>query len=53
MVVLRVTELCVGGAQNGFGSSADILIGSYGDPGAYTWSFQLNPYPVALWRSSS
>jgi hypothetical protein len=48
MVVLRVTELCVGGAKNGFGSPADILIGSYGDPGAYTRGFQLNPFSVAL-----
>ena len=48
MVVLRVTELCVGGAKNGFGSPADILIGSYGDPGAYTRGFQLNPSSVAL-----
>ena len=48
MVVLRVTELCVGGAQNGFGSPADILIGSYGDPGAYTRGFQLNSFTVAF-----
>lgn len=48
MVVLRVTELCAGGAKNGFGSPADILIGSYGDPGAYTRSFQLNPFSVAV-----
>jgi len=46
--VLRVTELCVGGAKNGFGSPADILIGSYEDPGAYTRGFQLNPFSVAL-----
>ena len=48
MVVLRVTELCVRGAEHGFGSPADILVGSYGDPGAYARSFQLNPFPVAL-----
>jgi len=48
MVVLRVTELCVRGAQYGFGSPADILIGAYGEPGAYTRSFQLNPFQVAL-----
>ena len=48
MVVLRVTELCVRGAEYGFGSPADILVGSYGDPGAYARSFQLNPFPVAL-----
>ena len=48
MVVLRLTELCVRGAEYGFGSPADILIGAYGDPGAYTSSFQLNPFPVAL-----
>ena len=48
MVVLRVTELCVRGTEYGFGSPADILVGSYGDPGAYARSFQLNPFPVAL-----
>jgi hypothetical protein len=32
MVVLRVTELCAGGANYGFGSPADILIGAYGSP---------------------
>ena len=48
MVVLRVTELCVMGTEHGFGSPADILIGSYGDPGAYARSFQLNPFSVAL-----
>jgi hypothetical protein len=48
MVVLRVTELCVRGAQYGFGSPADILIGAYGEPGAYAQSFQLNPFQVAL-----
>ena len=48
MVVLRVTELCVRGTEHGFGSPADILIGSYGDPGAYARSFQLNPFSVAL-----
>jgi hypothetical protein len=48
MVVLRVTELCVSGARYGFGSPADILVGSYGDPGAYARSFQLNSFPVAL-----
>ena len=48
MVVLRVTELCVRGAEHGFGSPADILVGSYGDPGAYVRSFQLNPFSVAL-----
>jgi hypothetical protein len=48
MVVLRVTELCVRGAEYGFGSPADILVGSYGDPGAYARSFQLNPFSVAL-----
>ncbi|HXF22216.1 MAG TPA: hypothetical protein VN597_17275 [Streptosporangiaceae bacterium] len=48
LVVLRVTELCVGGAKNGIGSPADILIGAYGDPGAYTRGFQLNPFSAAL-----
>lgn len=48
MVVLRVTELCLRGTEYGFGSPADILVGSYGDPGAYARSFQLNPFSVAL-----
>jgi hypothetical protein len=32
----------------GFGTPADILIGAYGQPGAYAFSFQANPYSVAL-----
>ena len=48
MLLLKLTELLDRGAQYGFGSPADILIGAYGDPGAYARSFQLNPYSVAL-----
>ncbi len=48
MLLLKLTELLDRGAQYGFGTPADILIGAYGDPGAYARSFQLNPYSVAL-----
>jgi hypothetical protein len=48
MLLLKLTEFLDRGAQYGFGSPADILIGAYGDPGAYAQSFQLNPYSVAL-----
>jgi hypothetical protein len=48
MVVLALTEMCVRGTEYGFGSPADILIGSYGEPGAYASSFQLNSFQVAL-----
>ena len=48
MLLLKLTEFLDRGAQYGFGSPADILIGAYGDPGAYARSFQLNPYSVAL-----
>jgi hypothetical protein len=48
MLLLRLTVFLARGAQYGFGTPADILIGAYGDPGAYARSFQLNPYSVAL-----
>jgi len=48
MLLLKLTEFLDRGAQYGFGSPADILIGAYGDPGAYAQSFQLNPHSVAL-----
>lgn len=48
MLLLKLTGFLDRGAQYGFGTPADILIGAYGDPGTYTRSFQLNPYPVAL-----
>lgn len=48
MVALRVTELCVRGSEYGFGSPADILIGAFGEPGAYARSFQLNSFQIAF-----
>ena len=48
MLLLKLTEFLARGAQYGFGSPADILIGAYGEPGSYARSFQANPYPVAL-----
>ena len=48
MLLLKLTEFLDRGAQYGFGAPADILIGAYGEPGAYAQSFQLNPYSVAL-----
>jgi hypothetical protein len=36
------------GVRYGFGSPGDILIGAYGQPGAFARSFQLNPYSAAL-----
>jgi hypothetical protein len=48
MLLLKLTDLLVRGVRYGFGSPADILIGAYGDPGAYAHSFQLNPYSTAL-----
>ena len=48
MLLLRLTEFLVRGAQYGFATPADILIGAYGEPGSYASSFQLNPYSVAL-----
>jgi hypothetical protein len=43
-----VLELGLFGRKYGFGSPADILIGAYGQPGAWAQSFQLNPFMVAL-----
>jgi len=48
MLLLKLTEFLDRGAQYGFGSPADILIGAYGEPGAYAGSFQSNPHSVAL-----
>jgi len=48
MLLLKLTEFLYRGGQYGFGTPADILVGGYGDPGAYAQSFQLNPYSVAL-----
>lgn len=48
MVLLKLTVFLDRGAQYGFGTPADILVGAYGEPGSYARSFQLNPYPVAL-----
>ena len=48
MVLLKLTEFLYRGAQYGFGTPADLLIGAYGEPGSYARSFQLNPYSVAL-----
>jgi len=48
MLLLKLTEFLDRGAQHGFGSPADILIGAYGEPGAYAQSFQLNAHQVAL-----
>jgi hypothetical protein len=48
MLLLKLSEFLVRGAQYGFGSPADILIGAYGEPGAYAGSFQVNPHSVAL-----
>ena len=48
MLLLKLTIFLDRGAQYGFGTPADILIGAYGEPGAYAQSFQANPYSVAL-----
>jgi len=48
MLLLKLTEFLDRGAQYGFGTPADLLIGAYGEPGTYARSFQLNPYSVAL-----
>ncbi len=48
MLLLKLTVFLDRGAQYGFGTPADILIGAYGEPGAYALSFQANPYSVAL-----
>jgi hypothetical protein len=48
MLLLKLTEFLDRGVHYGFGTPADILIGAYGEPGAFTSSFQLNPYSAAL-----
>lgn len=48
MLLMKLTEFLYTGARHGFGTPADILIGAYGRPGAYAFSFQANPYSVAL-----
>ena len=48
MLLLKLTEFLDRGAQYGFGTPADLLIGAYGESGSYARSFQLNPYSVAL-----
>ena len=48
MLLLKLTIFLARGAQYGFGTPADILIGAYGEPGAYAQSFQANSYSVAL-----
>ena len=48
MLLLKLTVFLDRGAQYGFGTPADVLIGAYGEPGAYAQSFQANLYSVAL-----
>jgi hypothetical protein len=48
MLLLRLTEFLVAGAHDGFGTPGDVLIGAFGDPGAYARAFQLNSYSTAL-----
>ena len=48
MLLLKLTEFLDRGAQYGFGTPADLLIGAYGEPGSYARSFQLTPHSVAL-----
>src|SRR6516225_1636520 len=48
MLLLKLTLFLDRGAQYGFGTPADLLIGAYGEPGSYARSFQLNPHSVAL-----
>jgi hypothetical protein len=48
MLLLKLTEFLYSGARYGYGSPADILVGAFGQPGAFAQSFQLNPYSVAL-----
>jgi hypothetical protein len=48
MLLLKLTEFLAQGARYGFGSPADIVVGAYGEPGAYARSFQLNPHSIAL-----
>jgi hypothetical protein len=48
MVLLKLAFFLELGVRYGFGTPADILVGAYGQPGAYAQSFQLNPYSIAL-----
>jgi hypothetical protein len=48
MLLMKLTMFLEQGARYGFGTPADILVGAYGEPGAYASSFQINPYSVAL-----
>jgi hypothetical protein len=48
MVALKLTFFLVQGARYGYGTPADVLIGAYGQPGAYARSFQLNSYSIAV-----
>ena len=48
MLLLKLFLFLDRGAQYGFGSPADILIGAYGEPGSFARSFQLNSYSIAL-----
>jgi len=48
MLLLKLTVFLDQGVRYGFGTPADILVGAYGQPGAYARSFQLNPYSIAL-----
>jgi hypothetical protein len=48
MVALKLTFFLVQGARYGYGTPADILVGAYGQPGAYAESFQLNSYSIAV-----
>ena len=48
ILLLKLVLFLDRGAQYGFGSPADILIGAYGEPGSFARSFQLNSYSIAL-----
>ena len=48
MLLLKLTIFLDRGVQYGFGTPADILIGAYGEPGAYAQGFQVNPFSVVL-----
>jgi hypothetical protein len=48
LLLLKLVLFLDRGAQYGFGSPADILIGAYGEPGSFARSFQLNSYSIAL-----
>jgi len=48
MVLLKLVLFLDRGAQYGFGSPADILVGAYGEPGSFARSFQLNSYSIAF-----